>query len=124
MTASLNTGLQWTPPHKDSYRPYMRVGPGPLCGIALLHCLSVERINHKIITRFLAAIAFLLMLPMAALYQTLFDSGFDTFIPFFAPHARPATWRIVGVAEIRRLPSSRLFTASLSLRGCRACSRA
>lgn len=29
---------------------------------------------------FLAAIVFLLMLPMAALYQTLFDSGFDTFI--------------------------------------------
>ena len=29
---------------------------------------------------FLAAIIFLLMLPMAALYQMLFDNGFDTFI--------------------------------------------
>src|SRR5947207_12527760 len=28
-----------------------------------------------------------------------------------------ATWRRVGVAEIRRLPSSRLFTASRSLCG-------
>jgi hypothetical protein len=29
---------------------------------------------------FLAAIVFLFMLPMAALYQALFDNGFDTFI--------------------------------------------